>query len=59
MVDFFIPQARIVFEVNEKDHFYPYTFKKDNVTNFKSKLLREYGKKGPGSKDYTLINLNV
>jgi len=29
------------------------------VTNFKSKLLGQYGRKSPDSKDYNLINLNV
>ena len=40
LVDFYVPAARLVFEINGKDHFYPYTYKKNNVTNFKSKLLR-------------------
>ena len=43
LVDYYIPQARLVFEINGKDHFYPYTYKKENVTNFKSKVLREWG----------------
>ena len=42
LVDYYIPQARLVFEINGKDHFYPYTYKKNNVTNLKSKLLREW-----------------
>ena len=54
MVDFYVPEARLVFEINGKDHFYPYTYKKNNVTNFKSKVLREWK-----PESYTLINLNV
>ena len=42
LVDYYIPQARLVFEINGKDHFYPYTYKKNNVTNLKSKVLREW-----------------
>lgn len=59
LVDFYVPTARLVVEINGKDHFYPYTYKKNNTTNFKSKLLREYGKKAPDSKAYPLVNLNV
>ena len=61
LVDYYIPQARLVFEINGKDHFYPYTFKKNNVTNLKSKLLREWGKScdNQNGKNYTVINLNV
>ena len=69
-MDYYLPQARLVFEINGKDHFYPYTFKKNNVTNLKSKLLREWGRsnnKGVNlpaaeigkNSSYTVINLNV
>ena len=59
LVDYYIPQARLVFEINGKDHFYPYTYKKHNVTNFKSKLLREWGNSSEIDQNYTLVNLNV
>ena len=41
LVDFYIPEARLIFEINGNDHFYPYTYKKNNVTNLKSKILRQ------------------
>ena len=59
LVDFYVPAARLVFEINGKDHFYPYTYKKNNVTNFKSKLLRQWGWASEADRDYKLINLNV
>lgn len=59
LVDFYVPEARLVFEVNGMDHFYPYTYKKNNVTNFKSKLLREWGQSSDADRNYKLINLNV
>ena len=59
LVDFYIPEARLIFEINGNDHFYPYTYKKNNVTNLKSKILRQWGRSSPDVQDYTLINLNV
>ena len=44
LVDYYVPEARLVFEVNGKNHFYPITFKKCNVTRYKSKILRNFGK---------------
>ena len=40
VADFFVPKANLIIEINSKQHFYPYTYKKDQVTNFKTKLLR-------------------
>ncbi len=59
MIDYYLPQARLVFELNGNDHFYPYTYKKNNVTDFKSKLLREWHRRGDGTKGYSLLNLNA
>ena len=59
MCDMYIPQARLVIELNGKGHFYPYTYKKDNMTNAKSKILREWGNNSEDERDYTVINLNV
>ena len=59
LVDFYIPEARLIFEINGNDHFYPYTYKKNNVTNLKSKILRQWSRSSPDVQDYTLINLNV
>ena len=39
-VDFYMPEARLVFEVNGKTHFYPMTYRQSNATKYKSKLLR-------------------
>ena len=59
MVDFYLPKQRLVIEINGKDHFYPYTYKKNNVTNLKSKMLREWSKSGPQERHYFVLNLNV
>ena len=40
-VDLFLPKYNLIFEINERSHFYPYVLKKDNVTNFKTTILRE------------------
>ena len=41
--DFYIPNARLVIEINGKEHFYPYTYKKNQFTLVKTKMLRGNG----------------
>ena len=33
VADFYVPKANLIIEINSKQHFYPYTYKKDQVTN--------------------------
>ena len=59
VADFYVPKANLIIEINSKQHFYPYTYKKDQVTNFKTKLLRCNSQASPDAHDYSVINLNV
>lgn len=45
-VDFYLPERHTVVEINGKNHFYPYTYKKENVLNLKAKILRGNAKIG-------------
>ena len=38
--DFYVPQFRLILEINGVAHFYPYTRKPHQYTQFKTKLLR-------------------
>ena len=62
-VDFYMPEARLVFEVNGKTHFYPMTYRQSNATKYKSKLLRQFGQgshRMVGSdRNFHMINLNT
>lgn len=40
MVDFYLPKEKVVLEINGKDHFYPYTYKKNNTTTLKTNIIR-------------------
>jgi RAP domain len=42
-VDFYIPSAKLVIEINGKNHFYPYSTRFNNFTNMKSKTIRANG----------------
>lgn len=57
-MDYFIPEARLIFEVNSKLHFYPGTQKKDNLTKFKSCIYREFGQGKNPKLPETLRNYN-
>ena len=35
VADFFVPKANLIIEINSKQHFYPYTYKKDQVIHMK------------------------
>jgi len=39
--DFYVPSARLNIEVNGMQHFYPYTTKFNQMTNFKYKTLKD------------------
>lgn len=38
--DFYVPEARLIIEINGVQHFYPYTRRPNQYTQFKTKLLR-------------------
>jgi len=58
--DFYIPEVRLIIEINGVQHFYPYTRKPTQYTQFKTKLLRGNQKTCSEAKGtYNLLNLNT
>lgn len=49
-VDFYVPSAKLIIEINGRNHYYPYSTKFNQFTNFKHKLLI--------SKGYNIFHLN-
>lgn len=47
--DFYVKSAKLIIEVNGNNHFYPYTTRKDQFTNFKQLLVI--------ASKYNLLNL--
>lgn len=42
-LDFYIPEARLAIEINGRNHYYPFSTRYNNFTNFKSKMLKSSG----------------
>jgi very-short-patch-repair endonuclease len=58
--DFYIPEVRLVLEINGVNHFYPYTRKPIQYTQFKTKLLRGNQKHcSEAQGTYNVVNLNT
>ncbi len=48
--DFYVPSAKLVLEINGKSHYYPYSTRFNNFSNFRNKLIRSNG--------YNILHLN-
>ena len=48
--DFYLPEQKVVIEINGNHHFYPYTTRFMNFTNARNKIMR--------GKGYKVVNLN-
>jgi len=58
--DFYVEYARLIIEINGVQHFYPYTRKPHQFTQFKNKVLRGNQKQQTSNiSTYNLINLNT
>lgn len=42
-LDFYIPDSRLAIEINGRNHYYPFSTRYNNFTNFKTKMLRSSG----------------
>lgn len=59
--DFFIPRARLFIEINGRQHFYPYTLRPNQFTQFKMDMILHgalHNQKGE-CEPYQLLHLNA